>query len=736
VFPKGFWTKLIEAALSTPYLALLMGMSILLTVVSFYTTYDGLAGFLPHAVLAIFVSMAIQSLLFVTSWRLGFMLADKEPLAWLDVGVFAVCFVLSVFFSFSSLFNVVFSPEQQERARITRVHNGVTEAIGSVGGKARERRRGLVEDLIRSPEYHTWADNVAAVARLAADSRDILAKVFAESYERRRQKADQLARDAQDVAASKKTLARSLTDEKAALDRVQAGRGPLEEDLSKLRSNLAKAEDAIVAKQHEMDAEERGVGKTGKPNRGPVWRGLEKEQQRLIVDKDAIANRIALEGRRLDDLNAECAAIQSRIDKITEQQRGLPTRAAAAAKVVEEARREVASTGAGTAGLDLDQGVETLRAALPQFATSLDLSHFDDAAALCQRLLTDMAAIPLLEQKTKPLSCDRGPMLPLLNPINEAAASLAAVELDCLPGGDATKTVDKLPFADALTYGRTCVETANLPGSATRAERRELDRLDREESPQASPFTKTTNALLAGEKLSIFALLIALAIDLLVLFVGLIGARAVEATVEPPVAPVSPTDSPEVKLYKWVLAASHAANLRLEGTRYDHRVVLSGIADEGDRELVRQFLVGSTSKGAVRQVENKEGEFLLRYGVADKLREWVQKASVPPPPPSPARRPPPPRVESAPRPAPPPRSTEPPRTRAEHAPQTIDDLDLDFVPVGRLDRASDDQPARPEAAATESAQELASAAVASPHRPAPSDAGTSDSLDPINGLFR
>jgi len=738
MFPKGFWAKLVAQALTTPYLALLMVMSVLLTVASFFTTLVGLADFAPNIVLAAFITMAIQSLLFVTSWRLGFMFADKEPLAWVDIGVFAVCFVLSVFFSFTSLFNVVFSPPQQELARITRVHNGVAEAITSIGEKARERRRELVQDLIKSPEYAAWAGNVTAVADLAADSQAILAKVFVESHERRRLRAEQLTREAQDIAASDKTLTRALRDAEAELARTDTRRGPMEDGLAGLHTQLVAAEDAVIAKEHEMDAEERGVGSTGRPKRGPVWTALNKEYQRLIANRDAIKNRIGLEDGRRKELDTERSAIQGRIDQIREQQLGLGARITSATKVAEEARRDAAE--AGTTPTGLDESVETLRANLNKFATNLNLAPFDEAAAWCQRLLTDMAAIPLLEPKVKGLSCERGSMMTFMSPINDAAKALAAVERDCLSGSESAKTVDELSFDDALTYGRSCVEAANLPAADTRRERRELDRLKREESPEASPFTKTTNALLAGEKLAVFALLIALAIDLLVLFVGLIGARAVEADVEPPVDPVRSTDSPQVRLYKRVLAASHSANERIDGARFDHRVVLSDIPEEGgDRELARQFLVGNIAKGLVQPVprpdpqeDKQDKEFLLRYGTAQRLRTWLAEATepfvMPPTPraavPTPSKVEP--RIEAAPAARPKP---------APLAPQTIDDLDLDFIPVGRLDLVSESKPAPNQSASA--AADPPPVGPAPPRPAANPAAGQGDEgSDGLDGLWR
>lgn len=665
----AYWDKILDRASRSPYLALLLVASVLLSVASFYTTYDGMSAFLEYAVFAAFVTLGIQSLLFVTSWRLGFMFADKEPLAWGELIVFLVCFCLSVVFSFASLFDVVFAKPQQELARITRVHNGVAESIASAGDKARVQRRELVQSMLSAPEYAAWSAQVSAVADLAAESKDLLAQVVAESHQRRRERAGRLAAEAQETAASEHTLERQLKEDTAALQRADERRPALSDEIARLNARLDESNAAIVEQQHRMDAEERGVGETGKPKRGPVWAKLSKEQQRLIAGRDATASLIALKTGQLKALDAERQSLQERMDRTRGQQADIGSRIAESERAAAQARQELDGPGAG-AGLDLEQNVQALRNALPEFARTLDLAAFDRAANLCKDLMDAMGTVPSLAPRLQGLSCDRGPLLGLQNPIDQAAAALAVQERDCLAGGKNAKTVDNLAFAEALSYARTCLDASRLPNDTIRPERREIDRLEREENPQASPFTKTTNALLAGEKLAILALAIALAIDLLVFFTGLVGAKSIEATVEAPVDPVLPNDSYNVKLYKYVLGSAHAVRLKVDKVRYEHRVRLSDIRDDGVREAVRQFLSSNTARGLVLPHPQEEGVFLLRYGMAEELRARLAQEG-----PRAEDRGPRPSSEPAPRTATP-AASRPPQTRRPAA-----DLAFEFLPV-------------------------------------------------------
>jgi hypothetical protein len=616
---KGYWNEILDRFAGSPYVALLLVSSILLSVASFYTTYVGMSGFVAYSIVAAFITLGIQSLLFVTSWRIGFMLADKEPLAWDELIVFLVCFILSVFFSFVSLFDVVFAAPQQELARITRVHNGVAEAISSVGDETRERRRQLVQDMINSPEYAAWNRRVAAVADLATASKDTLNRGFTETEARRQERAGRLAAAAQEAASSAKAQERQLQEDTATLQGMNDRRLARMDEIAGLKTKLDQSKTALIELRHQMQAEERGAGKTGRPKRGVEWTRLAREQKRLLVERDSTASLLALKKDQLKALDAERQTLQARLDRTRAKQAEFDSQFAATERAAAEARQGLDSRGGG-AGLNPEQAVQALRNALPIFARTLDMADFERSVTLCNHIMDLMGQEPTLAPRLARLSCDRGPVSHFQSAIDQATVALRVVERDCLVGGKNARTIDELSPAEALTYARDCLEASQLSNETVRPQRREIDRLEREESPEASPFTKTTNALLGAEKLAIVALLIALAIDLLVLFTGLVGAKSLDTRVEAPLDPVLPTDSYRARLYKYVLSSAHAMPVKIARVRYDHAIYLSDFFDKDIREVVRQFLVSNTTRGLVMPHPEEYGVFLLRHGMVDELR--------------------------------------------------------------------------------------------------------------------
>lgn len=90
---------------------LLFIASTILTLASGYTTFNGLTEYVPSAV-AIFITIGIQSLLFVSSWKIGSdrLIGEYSLVTWL---IFIITLLTSVFFSYSSLLDLIFKPEDR-----------------------------------------------------------------------------------------------------------------------------------------------------------------------------------------------------------------------------------------------------------------------------------------------------------------------------------------------------------------------------------------------------------------------------------------------------------------------------------------------------------------------------------------------------------------------------------------------------------------------------------------------
>lgn len=89
--------------------------SIFLSVASGYTTYSGLTQYTPSIISGL-ITLGVQGLLFGVSWRLGklYIAGEISPAMW---SIWAVTMLVSVFFSYSSLFSTVYSQDERKENR-------------------------------------------------------------------------------------------------------------------------------------------------------------------------------------------------------------------------------------------------------------------------------------------------------------------------------------------------------------------------------------------------------------------------------------------------------------------------------------------------------------------------------------------------------------------------------------------------------------------------------------------
>lgn len=611
---------LLERLLHSPYLLLLFIASVLLSIASFWTTYIGITPFVGVAVFAFFITAAIQSLLFVVCWRLGFMFAGKEGLAKVDLLVFLVTFALSVFFSFNALFNVIFAEELRVEASLTRVRDGALGAVNQAEAKLVQASVQQAAALRESPDYARWRADVLAVAALAQRAGPALRDRLDAQREQRRDEAAQLARAARELAARKGTIEEEIVQQRARLEQLRDQRPPQVAALDDLLSEERLLETEVVARLAARDAEEDGIGKTGQAGRGPVWTALDTEYRRAEADLLALRQQAERRRQRLAELDAEIRDSGEQLRRDEALFADLDDEIAAATERAAEASARLATLGVE---VDMQEGIARLRELPTGFEETGDPGQLAQAEQLCTQLYDQLRSVPALAGELDGRSCDRGPIAPLVQDLTETRARRATLQQACT-GPEAPSFYEMGPL-EALAAARACLDLSQLPFEQLRGERGELDRLQREEGPHASEFTRTTNALFAGEKLAVFSLVLALSIDLLVLFTGLIGAKSARTTFAIRVFEPRHDDDPRVFAIKALLRHLAPYTARIGGVLYQGRIDLDRIHDPREQALIGQLLRRNSASGMTRPVGDNETTFLLRYGALEQLEEQLDR---------------------------------------------------------------------------------------------------------------
>lgn len=518
---EGFWRPWLEQARKQPYLMALMVGSLLLSFASFFTTFAGMLNFMPVWLITFCIVFAVQALLFVTSWRIGFAFADRERLPVFTSFVFLICLSTSVFFSWVALFERINDADIQARTRETRMHRAVEDTVTELQTRMREAQRREMQALLASPEFAGWSTQIDQVAQRALESRQALESALRQSAMRNAARIEELRQERAGLRAKgaaseerRATLERTLAD-------LESQRPTLLEKLAELRAAHAAAAEKVVIQKGLMDAEENGGASGGGRGRGPVWRELSDRHNILVAERDAQARLVEQQRQRIAE--ADKAFLDARAAIA-----GLDADVASARLTVIDQliEREQGGGGAVSQGGGVEAATAAMRSDLQMAASRLDLAPLDSAAARCGELLHTLRQLPDGAARAAGLGCDPTMLSGALTPIrlrDQAQKSLAA---RCVAGGAETPTVASLSFEQARDFGRSCVDLSGLPTTEVADLRGEIARLELEEAPDASAFIKTVNAWKAGDKLAYFALAIALFIDLLVLFSGLIGAMS------------------------------------------------------------------------------------------------------------------------------------------------------------------------------------------------------------------
>ncbi|MBX7227940.1 MAG: hypothetical protein K1X55_18040 [Chitinophagales bacterium] len=104
--------------------------AIALTIASGYTTFEGFLQYTPFLV-AILLTVGVQGLLFASVWKIGSAIKSNR-LRPMIVVIFSIAMLVSVFFSYSSLLEVIYEKKVRVSDEIVRKQNEVTEIVSLV----------------------------------------------------------------------------------------------------------------------------------------------------------------------------------------------------------------------------------------------------------------------------------------------------------------------------------------------------------------------------------------------------------------------------------------------------------------------------------------------------------------------------------------------------------------------------------------------------------------------------
>lgn len=538
---RAFSRLFYQSLMTNPTLTLIFCASLCLSLASGYTTWDGMTEFTNSAILSFLMTAGLQGLMLVLAWVVGKeLVADdlykqsfdgpadersgKEKLRqyfsffiWRHKGLilsFVLCAGVSVFFSFDSFFRNIYSDTQRSLAATTAARTEVQIITGEVETALKQASRKAQQELVKSEQWKKLKQRLNA---LSLNTRKIegLASLTQ-------------AKNTAELAGTSAALKSAINLKTTELERFKTDEGKLStsqtDDVAKVKLETRLA--GLYRQQKEqqksiktLTTEIEDEIKTGQGERGsgcgPVCRALQGRLPALEKKLGTIKSQIQkVENQKIETqshtsiTDAALAAIRTDIGT-TETALGTLK-----SKLNQVARQQQGKT----ATVNFEDRLKNLDLSIAQFELDSDQSALLAIRKTCTGVAEGIKALNLPGHSQEFNSCD----------VSQVATRVVAANFDqriMRTHAACSTDLSSKSFEDVLSYGRGCLQVANLGKSLTRGYQRQLDRISLEYSSTAHPFERNLNAITSTNKLAILAVVLAVLIDLLIFMTGIFGAR-------------------------------------------------------------------------------------------------------------------------------------------------------------------------------------------------------------------
>ena len=618
---------------STSMLVALLA-SIALSIVSFFTTFEGMNNFFFQGddpkmswIMAFLSTFGVQILVFLFSWLVAYAIHNRRlaSAAPMLLG-YVVCAGCSIIFSYAALYDRFTTPQSRTETNARDARTLSDQALNLVGNvlKAEEERKHLA--LIQSAEYKEWMAQAQGVIDKALSSSQLIEKAMKARKEAdnstitelqtRVQNARSLGSDAAQAADIAKNDVGRLGPIVAALrDALQ----PMRVELEALQTQARNIEADMLKEEKEGGSKE--VSKAGK---GKRWRehkdNLEALRPGIYKKEQEVTGKETL----LKTREAELDKARRALDKAIATQANSEKEMTVATPELTAARRRYTEIfkedGSGVEGI-----ARSYNEAIKKFEGERSLETLATARSACELLFEETRKSTVLDAAVKRASCQPQGVIQKLDEVKAVIDQRRAYVAKCISNRDGSS--DRRLFKQVSEDVRGCVNQAALApdqviGGQFGTVRGIMDKFNQEEEARGEGLDAEARkrgqlainfrTLSNGTLQAYGALALAMFIDLLVLLVAVAGRtmqtqQRVAARHSAPVfenlasfnLALSPRDGPELTALKRILSM-----LTLRSGTSDSVLDLTatGLAGDGN---VKGFLNLLVADREARQVDEK-----------------------------------------------------------------------------------------------------------------------------------
>ncbi len=519
----AFAQSLIAGLLSHKSTIILLICGITLSIYSGYTTLTGMSHFTAAGdafpTMALLATIGIQGIMLVSAWIIGDRLKYwGAPGAWITNAAFMVMFLAtmacSVFFSYDSIFSNAADQNYRRAFADIEAQTAVTRIINEVPAQLDNellRAKANIRTSLPWQEYRNSIQKLSALeARFATQLRAMQqAKVDQVELEnaKRRKRNEKVEGRLDVIRTERATLAARIAN-------LQRTHAELAKDITVHSDDYRKRDSAYRKAEADVIKEALGVtgeGLTGKEGCGAACRKKREIARELQASSlTALRRRDALQAR-FQSTGLDIARLQSRLAGLDRQ------------------LGNAADQDAGKSNFIQGQSVSKTGPTQDQTSLSFRLSAFDlnPSSQTLSELVTVCVAVQSELRRISPdttagTNCEPGLLKDEIAPVDRLLVGQLAFAASCK---NQKHLIASQSFAQAIDFGGQCLRQSALPFDTISAYQGRLNTLARESTAAAHSFYQSWKALAVMDTLALFAIAIAIGIDMLTFFTGIFGAQ-------------------------------------------------------------------------------------------------------------------------------------------------------------------------------------------------------------------
>ena len=521
--------------------------SIILSIVSFLTTWSGLRAADPiqqqlsegsdtsgltlfdkieSLAITLGLAFGIQALMLALAWIASrLLMLEQRKRWWLIISIFVGYFAattISVTFSYVDLFDRMFSTQKSDWSAETMRERGdviVERLIEELQAEVREARS----------DFSSQQAGFQSQLNVLSDASTVQRQVILTRLDERRAELRQYRREIGTARAEARSAA---VDRESRIEELDGLVGDFEQQVKTLTlqrdewlAEVTKLETQSQRKEDEKLLEERGAQDSGLIGRGPRWRELDREHDIIKANLEVATNRLENAERELSNAN----------EALLNSQRQLAiVRGSGSAEEIDQALNAGTDVRVAFLQAELDALTSQSNALeIPQIDfTSENISEdeINQIQSACTQIKSELMSAQATDDGTEPLTgfdpssidCTSGGAFEAARRLSTLQASVDDVRKNCR--ADSSEEYASARGTELLQYIRNeCITASALAARDKQSYLEDLRRVARTRDPDAAPIAYSFVALQDREPQAMFAALLALAADLLILLVSLFG---------------------------------------------------------------------------------------------------------------------------------------------------------------------------------------------------------------------